>query len=286
MSRLIVGLKYLLNQDVAGRTLAVFRDDTFIVSYPKSGNTWVRFLAANLLHSEENVTLLSADRLIPSVEGRSRHFFRQMPRPRTIKAHYPFDPAYRRVLYVVRDPRDVALSQYYYQIKRRVLPEGSPIEKFVHRFVAGEVCPYGSWAENVSSWLAARWGRPDFLLIRYEDLISHPLPEVTKIANFLQVPDSFAALSRAIERSSAARMRSLERKEREHWASTKDTRSDISFIRSATSGGWRFALPQASAREIEHSALHLMRRLGYETSASSMQAGDDSAFAEELVQGT
>ena len=39
--------KFLLGLDYAARNFAVFPDDTMIVSYPRSGNTWTRFLIGN-----------------------------------------------------------------------------------------------------------------------------------------------------------------------------------------------------------------------------------------------
>ena len=155
IGRIFVGIRYLARQDPPRRRLIVDKDDTFLVSYPKSGNTWVRLLLANLIHPEEAVTLTGADRLIPSVDGQSRRYFEQMRRPRVIKSHYPFCETYKRVIYVVRDPRDIAVSQYHFQIKRRVLAEGFPIDEFITSFVAGDVCPYGSWGENVASWTGA-----------------------------------------------------------------------------------------------------------------------------------
>ena len=54
---MIYGLKviatYLLGTDCAGRDLAVYADDTFVVSYPRSGNTWTRFLVANLVYTDK-----------------------------------------------------------------------------------------------------------------------------------------------------------------------------------------------------------------------------------------
>ncbi len=46
------GFRRMLGLHHPGRNLLVYPDDVFIVSYPKSGNTWTRFLIANLLHPE------------------------------------------------------------------------------------------------------------------------------------------------------------------------------------------------------------------------------------------
>jgi hypothetical protein len=49
-----------------------------------------------------------------------------MPRPGIIKSHQYFDPRYKRVIYVVRDPRDVALSQFHFHRKRGLIEDSYP----------------------------------------------------------------------------------------------------------------------------------------------------------------
>lgn len=256
--------KHLLGRDAAGRNLRTYPTDTFIVSYPKSGNTWTRFLVASLIHGEEPLTFLKADQVIPSVDSMTRKFFDNVPHPRVIKSHFPFDQTYKRVIYIVRDPKDVAVSQYHYQIKRNVLQEGHPMEEFIPRFVAGETCPYGSWGENVGSWLAARQTNPDFLLLRYEDMIRDTNAELVKIAKFLGIEPEPNRIRRAVEQSTADNMRKMEQKEAGKWESTKDTRKDKFFVRSAKAGEGKTAIPPACIAQIEGAWGGLMRHLGYE----------------------
>jgi len=263
IGRIFVGIRYLAKKDPPHRRLIVDEDDTFLVSYPKSGNTWVRLLIANLVHPEEPVTLTGADRLIPSVDGQSRRYFEQMPRPRVIKSHYPFCETYKRVIYVVRDPRDIAVSQYHFQIKRRVLEDGFPIDRFITSFVAGQVCPYGSWGENVASWMGARTGDPNFLVVRYEDLLRQTYDELNRVAALLKMNATAARLRLAVECSTAEKMRKMEKQEGLVWASTRDTRQDISFIRAATDGQWQSVLSASSVQKIEAAWGHLMLIFGY-----------------------
>ena len=282
IAKLGAALKHLRGQDAAGRNLTTFPDDAFIVSYPKSGNTWTRFLVASLVHSEEPLTFLKADQVIPSVDSMSRNFFKEMPRPRVIKSHFPFDASYQRVIYIVRDPKDVAVSQYHYQIKRRVLQEGHPMEEFVARFVAGETCPYGSWGENVGSWLAARQTNPDFLLLRYEDMIRKTDVELVKIAKFLSIDPDPERIRRAVEQSTADNMRKMEQQEAGKWESTKDTRKDKFFVRSAKAGEGKAALPAACIAQIEGAWGRLMQYLGYEL--ISGQAPADTKVVDALLE--
>ena len=257
--------KYLLGTDIAGRQIAVRPDDMFIVSYPRSGNTWTRFLIANLLFAGQPVSFANIERLIPDAEAQSSRYMKRFPGPRVIKSHQYFDHRYPKVLYITRDPRDVAVSYYNFARKFRHVADDYPLEQYVHGFVTGTLLSsgWGTWAENVGTWMAARNGRPTFLLLRYEDLITGTQTELAKVARFFGVDASPADLSRAIENSSADRLRELEKKEGGVWVSTKNKRSDIPFIGNAAAGKWKSVLPDAAVEEIESAWGNTMAQLRY-----------------------
>ncbi|MFI5103169.1 MAG: sulfotransferase domain-containing protein, partial [Terriglobales bacterium] len=182
----------MLGTDVAGRDLAVYSDDTFIVSYPRSGNTWTRFLVANLVYGGEPVTFANIERLIPDCEAQSSRYLKRVARPRIIKSHEYFDPRYKKVIYIVRDPRDVAVSYYDFSRKYRHIEDSYPLERYIGDFVSGRLisADWGTWGENVGTWVAALNGRPTFLLLRYEDLIADTPSELAKVARFFGVDAS------------------------------------------------------------------------------------------------
>lgn len=269
-SRIIGGLRRAFNLHRPGRNLDVFPDDTFLLSYPKSGNTWSRFLVANLLRAGEEVDFSNINRIIPSTEGATKRELNKTPRPRVLKSHDYFDPRYPKVVFIVRDPRDVVLSEYYWDIKRRAVSDDCRIEDFVERFVCGPVNhPFGTWGDNVGSWFYTRRNHPNFLLVKYESLQADPRREVARIARFLNLPADSDRIEFAIRQSSADRMRELERKQGHLWASTKETRQDKPFIRSAKSGGWKAELPEACIARMESTWGGLMTDLGYELATSS-----------------
>jgi hypothetical protein len=257
-------IKYTLGLDRAGRNYTVYPDDTFLVSYPKSGNTWVRFLLANLLHPKARVGFDNINLLLPAPGVSSKRFLRNLPRPRILKSHEPFDVRFRKVIYLVRDPRDVAVSEYHFDLKKRYIDPTLSLEDFVKRFIAGQTAGYGSWWEHAAGWIAARHGNPNFLLVRYEDLLTDSVAETARIAEFLNIDADQERLNAAVERSSADRMRKLEKQQADHWTGTRNTRQDIPFVRAATSGGWKETLSLQSAEEIEVAWGSLLNFLGYE----------------------
>jgi hypothetical protein len=271
IKRLIAGGKQFLGLHHPGRNLRVFPDDVFLVSYPKSGNTWTRFLIANLVFPEKKPDFANINELIPDPEGLSKRHLESLPRPRYIKSHQYFDPRYRKLIYIVRDPRDVVLSGYHFDIKRRAISEDYPLEQFVSRFVRGELNHrYGTWGENAASWLYTRRQDPQFLLVKYEALQSQAVAEMGRIAEFLGVAADRERIAFAIAESSADRMRELEKKQGLLWSSTRETRQDKPFVRAAKSGGWKSELPEAGVAEIEAAWGGLMREIGYELAVPSM----------------
>jgi hypothetical protein len=258
-------LKYALGLDQAGRNFAVLPDDCMLVSYPRSGNTWTRFLIANLAHPDKTITFANIERLIPDTSSISSRGLKNIPRPRIIKTHEYFDHRYPKVIYIVRDPRDVVLSYYDFQRKYRHIPDGYPLERYVEDFVKGNLisADWGTWGENVASWLSTRGRNDNFILLRYEDMLQNTRRELARVAEFLGLATSDATIQRAISASSAGRMRQLEQQDEDKWVATKKHRKDIPFVRVAKAGGWTKNLPSSCAAQIEATWRELMSSLNY-----------------------
>jgi sulfotransferase family protein len=257
--------RVVTKQQPAARGLTVYPDDTFLVSFPRSGNTWTRFLVCNLIDPDNPVDFAQLESRIPEIYDVTDRALRAFPRPRIIKSHESFDPRYKQVIYVVRDPRDVLLSYYEFQLKRRVITEACSLENFVPRFMESEFEPKtGSWRDHVLSWIATRDGQKNFLLLRYEDMLANAQQESLKIASFLGLDSSPERITRAVDLSSADRMRSLEKEQSGEWKETKNTRQDKPFVRQAISGGWKSALPEHCVAELETAWGDVMRSVGYQ----------------------
>jgi len=256
-------IKRTIGKDFAGRNVAVFSDDLFIVSYPRSGSTWLRFLIGSLIR-DGPVTFQNIEQVIPDIHVNSSRFLSGIPRPRLMKSHEYFDHRYGKVLYLVRDPRDVALSYYRYYLKVRRFQDGYPMDQYIRAFLSGELQSWGSWAQNVVSWLAVRANDSRFLVLRYEDLRESPVRELGGVAAFLDLKHSTDQLLAAVELCTADRMRRLEAIQGPEWITIRGSRRDVPFIGDATSGLWRTKLRPDCVRAIESNWGPLMARLGYQ----------------------
>jgi hypothetical protein len=280
--------RVLTGRQLAGRGVTVYPDDVFLVSYPRSGNTWMRFLLGNLLYPDEPVTFSNIESRIPEIYFNRDRVLRALPRPRMLKSHESFQPHYPHVIYVVRDPRDVAVSFYHHNVKARNIPDDYPMTSFVPRFVAGEFDQkFGSWRDNVLSWISLRGENPSFMMLRYEEMKRDTAGALLQVVAFLEhcsfrkIDSSPEALQRATELSSPERMRALEKEEAASWVLTKSTRSDKPFVRTAKAGGWKSQLARGSVEVIESAWGDLMQNLGYELSSGSKAAPIDSISHQE-----
>lgn len=292
--------RYALARDSSLRRHEVWPDDIFLVSFPKSGNTWTRFLLGNLMNPDKPVGFADIESVVPDIAVFPRADFRRLQRPRLIKSHDCFDPRYRRVIYIIRDPRDVAVSLYYYAKKVKNIDDSFSLEAFVKRMLVPGRSYNGTWGEHAGSWLVnatniaefslqghglqdhgaptsptafthekmdapgARGHGREFLLVRYEDLLQDAHAGLRRIAEFLGLEASPERIEQAVARSSADSMRKLESAQNLQWQTTRETRKDIPFVRQAKSGQWRTALSGGSIAEIESAWGHLMRLTGYE----------------------
>jgi len=107
---LIAGAKRAFGLHKPGRQLDVFPDDIFLVPTPNRATRGLVFWWPNLVYPDKQVDFANINDLTPDPEALTKRHLARMPRPRIIKSHQYFDPCYRRVIYIVRDPRDVLLS--------------------------------------------------------------------------------------------------------------------------------------------------------------------------------
>lgn len=255
--------RYLDRNRPASRQVEVREDDIFIVSYPKSGNTWMRFLLANLLNSGTDVGFDNIETLAPDIYAHPNRRLNLMMGPRLLKSHEYFDPRYRNVIYIVRDPRDVAVSYWNHHIKFGIISSSDSKSDFIDRYIAGELDPFGTWAEHVGGWLGAREMDKHFLLIHYEDMLSDPLSGAERIARHLSLPLTHEEVIAAMESSSFKKMKHDEQRQGKLWLPIQNTSSDLPFVRKGLAQQWKDDLDPHLVDRITDRFRPQMQRLGY-----------------------
>ena len=209
------------------------RGDCWLVSYPRSGNTWLRFIVSNLIYGKREISFKTIDDLIPDIYARnSRRIERQKP-PRVFKSHEPYNNLYEKVVYLVRNPFAVCNSYFRYLLKTGAYENEEDFDPYFNRFLHGGLDDFGSWKENVASWIYPCKNNGNFLLLKYDLMRENPIGEVGRLANFLGIESDRRHLEEVIQLCSMDRLKKLEDSQWKSWSSTAGTRRDLRFIDSS-----------------------------------------------------
>jgi hypothetical protein len=185
-------------------------DDVFLVTYPRSGTTWMQMILYQLT-TDGRMDFPHIAEYCPWFEksARSVHGFEMRPSPRIFKSHLPYAKIPKgpcKYIYVARDGKDVAVSNYH--LHRMYLQFEGTFAEFFERFMRGKI-GYGSWFEHVAKWWKHR-NDPNVLFLTYEELSRDLVGCLRKIIAFcgLDVPaERFPAI---LERCSFAVMKKHE----------------------------------------------------------------------------
>jgi hypothetical protein len=228
--------------------------DVVVVSYGKAGRTWLRVMLSRfyqLLYGLPERLLgfdnfHARDPRAPKVFFTHDNYLQDYTGQRDKRAFHG-----KKVVLLVRNPQDVAVSQYFqwkFRMRRskkalNEYPEHGadvPIYDFVMRPASG-IAKIIDW---MNGWAAEVGRMPSLLVVRYEDLRADTVGQLARIAEFVGAPHDEAALRGAVEYASIENMRKLET-ERKFWLSggrmTPGDRDDPNSykVRRAKVGGYR-----------------------------------------------
>ncbi len=245
--------------------------DIFLVTYPRSGTTWISCVAAGLLFQKSPDNLTEIDWIVPDVHALPEKSVVPPANQYLIKSHFQLNremPSreYRKVIYLIRDPRDVMLS--YHRYVRFDSKYKGDLKEFAMDWVAGRIWPC-SWQEHVNSWLAPRALPAPFelTLLRYEDFITDPIGQIGVLAKVLGFNPGRTRIEEIAADTNPEAMRERERRVK------NKADPEFKFIATAKAGNWK-ELRSQDEREavliLEEFAKDTMQKTGY---ASPSPAG-------------
>jgi len=220
---------------------------TWIASFPRSGNTWLRALItayANDGRVEINNIMQTGDKepmyydgIVNAPISSWRLGDQAMIKPAALmrmlehagnnlmlKTHDCNDEIAgveqipprlsRTAICIVRDPRDVALSfmNHYVMDSMDAALDHMLNDEALTRFPnKGLFIPQRSWQAHTASWLR-KTSYPVHIL-RYEDLLAQPFKEFSKVVRILQMEFDAKLLKKSIEAWAFSRLQKAEQKE-------------------------------------------------------------------------
>jgi hypothetical protein len=246
--------------------------DVFVASYPRSGSTWLRFLLFETLTKNE-AGFDNVNRMLPDVGMHEGATALLANKGRLIKTHEPFRSEYRRAIYVVRDVRDVVLSEYAYQ--NALGRVSGNFDDYLTEFLGGTATGYGSWQDHVRGWIdSALAAHGDLLVVRYRDLRKDTQRRMEEILDFLGVGIDRKIIANAIRNNEFQKMRVKEDRNPQLGKSGDESRR---FVRKGAVGAWRDQLTADQLARIEEKAGKMLARLRFESGASDFSLAPNAA---------
>ena len=167
-----------------------------LVSFPKSGNTWLRFLLANYF-SDTEVNFGN----INDITATSKENVKPINGVALIKHHVPSSVVdigrEDFIICIVRNPFSALRSYRNFVSKQNPL-----LFRTDESFLRGYDRWFGTWGENVDSWVTV----PNVLILKYEDLIEDTVGQMSKILHHIGSPVIQERVEASIEASSVDRM--------------------------------------------------------------------------------
>jgi hypothetical protein len=187
--------------------------DQFLISYPRSGNTWTRYLLKDLiiLGKPEISEEFHPDAIIPDIHHSPLDHLAQKKfgmTTRIFKSHNVRDVQGYRTVYLFRRAADALLSYYHFGVLKEQawsIPGETP-DEFCRRFLP-------TWQEHVEVMLAANQAAPGTVLfVAYEQLLENGLHELRRIADFYKLDVNDGLIASAYQRNTFDKLRAREEK--------------------------------------------------------------------------
>lgn len=235
------------------------RADSFLISYPKSGRTWFRYVLSHYLAAiagvSDQIDLHNMFSIVPNFDldptrGVSNYRFREGKDkiPAILVSHLDYRASLflrRPVIMMVRDPRDVIVSAYFHATRHKHRFAGTLTE-----FIKDRDQGMPAMINYLNRWAAGLSSRSHFVL-SYEGLSADTEARTAAVLEFLECPIDRKALLSAIE---AGRFEAMQDRERVEGIPAHDyDRNDVESLRMrrGKAGGFRDYLDDAQIAEVE-----------------------------------
>jgi len=232
------------------------RSDWVLMSWGKSGRTWLRVMLSRAYTLKSGLdasqfldfdNLKDKDSELPAVFFTHNNYLRDYLGSDQTKTHFQG----KKVVLLVRDPRDVAVSQFFqwqFRMKphKKYLndypPHQSDISSF--DFVLNENVGLPQIIEYFNGWAKVMPQIDNMLLVRYEDMRTDPVKVLTEILTFTQSNISAQQICEAVEFGAYDNMKKMEKegffKGGGSRVKAADNENPHSFkVRKAKVGGYR-----------------------------------------------
>jgi estrone sulfotransferase len=220
-----------------------------LASFPRSGNTWVRFLVANVYNYLKGefaeIDFFNVHDVVPELKKSGpadEPHYKDLPL--LLKTHSRFQESFTNTILLVRNPFDVLYSYWNF------LTANKELNMSLAEMARHETYGIAALVEHTNSYIR---NCPNLLILQYENLKRRPAKEVRKICDFIGLSAGEDVIRSAVQQSSFSSMKKSENRK-----GRKFGQQDFQFVRRAKVGeGERVFLKD---RELHRHLLKKMRR--------------------------
>jgi hypothetical protein len=232
------------------------RADWVLMSWGKSGRTWLRVMLSRAYQVKGDLPsneLLDFDNFrvqndqLPAVFFTHNNYLRNYTGNWDSKVHFQG----KRIVLLVRDPRDVAVSQFFqWQFRMRpnkkfindYPPHGAEIDTW--DFVLDQEAGVPRIVDYFNGWARAIAELGDVLIVRYEDMRTDPVAVLARVLEFTGTAVTAEQVQEAVDFAAFDNMKKMEQDKffKGSGARVKpgDEKNPQSFkVRKAKVGGYR-----------------------------------------------
>ncbi len=259
--------------------------EALVISFTKSGRTWVRVMLSHLLHQLYGIpenelvdgdNFKRLDRRAPIIQFSPDIVF---PPPEFGPPIHHMRPE-QRAIFLLRDPRDVAVSFYHHvtkragreELRRKRIPK-TALTMDLDEFVLDPWVGLERIIKRLNDWAEKLDSIDHHIEVRYEELHASPNGHLRRMANFLSLPVSDAQIEAAVAFSSFDAMKTKERDgffDTKRLGATRTDDPDSAKVRQGKIGGYRDELrPETVCRVDAIVAGRLSPRFGYSGSVAA-----------------
>ena len=226
-TRVSLRRKYLANLEMAKAQRANF----LIIGHPKSGNTWLKVMISRLYQLRYDLPeskLINTDEFarkipeIPRLAATNAYYSYEGEVGKLLAVGAPDNPLrHKPVLFLARNPIDIAVSWYHQFTKRQSRAKqelinhwiGNPIDRNTVQmwdFVRYSDIGLPSLIEYQNTWVRNVQELEQGLLVKYEELRTEPVPTLLKITRLMGEDFSEEEVRAAVEWGSFDNLQKLE----------------------------------------------------------------------------
>ena len=213
------------------------KNQYFLVSFPKTGRTWLNYMLKQMV-KQSNHPLKNNENFIFNEHDNSEIIIENGTRNNPLDVFkFTSRNRYRRgkVLFLVRDPRDVVVSHFHQVTKRAKNPF---VFNSISDFVKDDILGFKRIIQYYNLWFFQKDIPKDFLLIKYEDLLNQGVDTLSEINKFFNIDITKDKIEKIYSESSADKMRKKEKENKLEGFTDFGKDRDKLKVRNAKSGGF------------------------------------------------